>query len=131
MLRVTGKHLADLISEELWVPMGAEDGAYITLDRGGYAPADGGFNATLRDFVRFALPLLNGGKAHGRQIVPKAWIDSFNASADHEVFGNERQDALPNGAYHNQFSRRLTARPSCASAFLASTFTWIRKPNSP
>ncbi len=109
--RVTGKHLADLISEELWVPMGAEDDAYITLDRGGYALADGGFNATLRDFARFALLLLNGGKAHGRQIVPKAWIDSFNASADHEVFGNERQGALPNGAYHNQF--------------------WIESPDSP
>lgn len=110
MQRVTGKHLADLVSEELWGPMGAEDDAYITLDRGGYALADGGFNATLRDFARFALLLLNGGKAHGRQIVPKEWIESFN-KADHAVFGDERQGALPRGAYHNQF--------------------WIEAPDSP
>lgn len=102
MQRVTGKQLADLISEELWGPMGAEEDAYITLDRGGYALADGGFNATLRDFARFALLLLNGGKAHGRQIVPAEWIASFN-KADHAVFGDERQGALPRGAYHNQF----------------------------
>lgn len=102
MQRATGKHLADLISEELWAPMGAEDDAYITLDRGGFGLADGGFNATLRDFTRFALLLLRGGKAHGRQIVPAAWIEAIR-NADHEIFGNKRQGALPRGAYRNQF----------------------------
>lgn len=102
MQRATGKHLADLIRDELWVPLGAEEDAYITLDRGGYALADGGFNATLRDFARFALLLVNGGKAHGRQIVPSEWIETFH-KADHEVFGEAKQGALPRGAYHNQF----------------------------
>jgi CubicO group peptidase (beta-lactamase class C family) len=102
MQRVTGKPLAELISEELWAPMGAEENAYITLDRGGYALADGGFNATLRDFARFALLLLNGGKAHGRQIVPAEWIE-VTRNANHAVFGEERQGALPRGAYRNQF----------------------------
>ena len=110
MERATGKRLAQLVSEELWQKIGAEESAYFTVDSAGYALADGGFNATLRDFARFALLLLNGGKAHGRQIVPKEWIESFN-KADHDVFGDERQGALPNGAYHNQF--------------------WIEAPDSP
>jgi hypothetical protein len=29
-----------------------------------------GFSATLRDFGRFGLMILNGGKANGRQVVP-------------------------------------------------------------
>ena len=76
--------------------------AFVAMVPAGYALADGGFNATLRDFARFALLLVNGGKAHGRQIVPSEWIETFH-KADHEVFGDAKQGALPRGAYHNQF----------------------------
>lgn len=102
MQRVSGKHLADLISEELWAPMGAEHDAYITVDRGGYALADGGFNATLRDYARFGLLLAQHGKAQGRQIVPAEWI-AATRMADHSVFKGDYRTALPHGAYHNQF----------------------------
>lgn len=102
MQRVSGKHLADLISEELWAPMGAEHDAYITVDRGGYALADGGFNATLRDYARFGLLLAQDGRAHGRQIVPSQWIAAIR-KADHSLFKGEYRVALPRGAYHNQF----------------------------
>jgi len=101
MQRVTGKSLAQLIETQLWQPMGAAEDAYITVDRAGYGLADGGFNATLRDFARFALLLLRGGKNHqGRQIVPKAWIDEIG-KANHEMFTYRAE--LPRGAYHNQF----------------------------
>lgn len=102
MQRVSGKHLPDLISEELWAPMGAEHDAYITVDRGGYALADGGFNATLRDYGRFGLLLARQGRAHGRQVVPSAWIEAIH-QADHSVFRGEYRIDLPRGAYHNQF----------------------------
>ena len=46
--RTTGTSLAELLSSELWAPMGAEEDAYITVDPAGMALADGGFNATLR-----------------------------------------------------------------------------------
>jgi CubicO group peptidase (beta-lactamase class C family) len=82
--------------------MGAEEDAYITIDRGGYALADGGFNATLRDLARFALLLVRDGQAQGRQIVPAEWIRTTR-KADHTLFQGEYRDALPNGAYHNQF----------------------------
>jgi CubicO group peptidase (beta-lactamase class C family) len=102
MQRASGRHLAELISEELWAPMGAEHDACITVDRSGYALADGGFNATLRDYARFALLLARAGKAHGRQIVPAEWIEATR-NADHTLFQGEYRIALPNGAYHNQF----------------------------
>ncbi|MBB6414345.1 serine hydrolase domain-containing protein, partial [Mesorhizobium sangaii] len=48
MERSSGRRFAELISTELWAPMGAEEDAYITVDRGGFPCTDGGFNATLR-----------------------------------------------------------------------------------
>ena len=61
--------------------MGAERDASFTVDAAGYALADGGFNATLRDYARFGLMHLNGGFANQRQIVPGEWIDDiFNAN---------------------------------------------------
>ena len=61
MERATGKRLAELVSEELWQKIGAEESACFTVDSAGYALADGGFNATLRDYARFGLMILENG----------------------------------------------------------------------
>lgn len=100
--RSSGKSLADLVSTELWEPMGAEEDAYFTVDSTGYALADGGFNATLRDYARFALLHLGKGELNGRQIVPASWIEETR-SGDPKVFGDVYHDVLPRGAYRNQF----------------------------
>jgi CubicO group peptidase (beta-lactamase class C family) len=110
MQRATGKMLADLVSEHLWVPLGAEEDAYFTVDRGGYALADGGFNATLRDYGRFAQMITNGGSFNGKQIVPAEWIATSKAG-NHAIFGPIYQVVLPNGAYHNQFWIEDVDRP--------------------
>ena len=101
--RVSGRPLAELVSELLRVPMGAEEDAYFTVDPQGYALADGGFNATLRDYGRFALMHLGGGSIGGRQIVPEKWIAETVAGARPDRFGGVYHDVLPAGAYHNQF----------------------------
>jgi len=102
MERATGKRLADILSEELWQKIGAEQDGYITVDRGGYAMANGGFNATLRDYGRFALLHVNSGKADGKQVVPEAWLNETRRG-DHDIFRGVYRGALPRGAYHNQF----------------------------
>jgi CubicO group peptidase (beta-lactamase class C family) len=102
MQRVTGSNLADLVSRELWQPLGAEESACFTVDCAGYALADGGFNATLRDYARFGLMIANDGVGNGRRLVPSGWIaDTLNCNA--EIFGAPYTDALPDGAYRNQF----------------------------
>lgn len=103
MERATGLSLAELLSQELWAPMGAEEDAYITVDHAGFALADGGFNATLRDYGRFALLQLNGGKLNDRQIVPAEWIETTRSDANHALFQGVYRTVLPSGAYHNQF----------------------------
>lgn len=99
MQRASGKMLPELFSTELWAPMGAEEDAYIMVDHGRFACTDGGFNATLRDYARFALLLLRGGKLNGQQIVPSEWIEETRTGNDHlfRIFGK------PKGAYHNTF----------------------------
>ncbi len=100
--RVTGQRLPELVSCELWVPLGAEEDAYFTVDPAGYALADGGFNATLRDYARFGLLHAQNGIANGRQILPAEWIAATRA-ADHDKFRGDYRIALPKGGYKNQF----------------------------
>ncbi|RWC38246.1 MAG: class C beta-lactamase-related serine hydrolase [Mesorhizobium sp.] len=104
MQRVTGKMLPELFSSELWAPMGAEEDAYITVDQARFALTDGGFNATLRDYARFALLHLRGGRLNGKQIVPSEWIEKTRGASDDlfRIFGGDGS-RLPKGAYHNTF----------------------------
>ena len=53
MERAAGARLPELMSRELWQPMGAEFDAEITVDARGNAMADGGMSCTLRDLARF------------------------------------------------------------------------------
>jgi CubicO group peptidase (beta-lactamase class C family) len=73
----TGQPLAELISEHVWQPMGAEFDANITVDEGGFVLADHGMSATLRDLGRVGLLVLNDGKAFGNEVIPAAFIQDI------------------------------------------------------
>jgi CubicO group peptidase (beta-lactamase class C family) len=109
--RATGKRLAQLMSEELWQKLGMEQSANMTVDSAGFALADGGLSACLRDYGRFGQMILDDGAG----IVPLNWVEATR-SGNHELFGGPYTAALPDGAYHNQFwiedsrSRNLMAR---------------------
>jgi CubicO group peptidase (beta-lactamase class C family) len=72
-----GSTLAAYMAQRLWEPLGAESDGFFIMDG---PPGVGrefngaGFNATLRDFARFGLMMMNGGRANGRQIVPADWV---------------------------------------------------------
>ena len=72
--KVTGQDLATFMSNALWQPMGAEADANITIDHEGTALADGGLNATLRDYARFGQLFLDGGARGTKQVVPESWV---------------------------------------------------------
>jgi CubicO group peptidase (beta-lactamase class C family) len=97
--RAAGKRLHELISRELWQPMGAEFDAEITLDGHGNPMADGGICASLRDLARFGQLYLEGG----RGIVPKDWIeDTIRGAPDGARAFAEGDDSpgYPPGAHY-------------------------------
>ncbi len=102
--RVSGLSFADLLSREIWQPMGAEFDAYITLDRLGAPVVCGGLCVTLRDLARFGQLQLERGAVEGRQIVPRGWIEDTVSCGDNEVWGDgELVKQWPKGSYRNQW----------------------------
>jgi CubicO group peptidase (beta-lactamase class C family) len=96
--RATGKRFAQLLSEELWQKLGMEESANMTVDPAGFALADGGLSACLRDYGRFGQMILENGGG----IVPAHWIEATR-SGDAGLFGKPYTEVLPEGAYRNQF----------------------------
>ncbi|HYP05557.1 MAG TPA: serine hydrolase [Bryobacteraceae bacterium] len=67
--------LSQYLAEKLWTRFGMESDATWWLDApNGLEVGGSGFSATLRDYGRFALFVLSGGKAAGQQIVPPDWF---------------------------------------------------------
>lgn len=84
----TGKSLADYLAEKVWATFGMEADANWWLDSpGGTEVGGSGLSATLRDYARFGLFLLNGGVAAGEQILPDGWIEA--ASTPKIIDGTE------------------------------------------
>ena len=117
MERMTGKRLPQLVSEELWQKIGAEESACFTVDSAGYALADGGFNATLRDYGRFGQLILDNGGG----IVPADWI----AATRDGVHGPHFNDSLPQGSYRNQFWIEDPASRSLMCRGVFGQLIWI------
>jgi len=72
--RVSGRNVAQLLSERIWSRLGAEQDAYMSVDSIGTPFAGGGLNASLRDLVRFGEMMRNEGRYNGTQILRrKSW----------------------------------------------------------
>jgi len=71
----TRRNLCDYVDERLWQPLGAESAASYLLDPvDRVEQAQGGFNATLRDFARLGALLANDGRVGDQQVVSRDWI---------------------------------------------------------
>ena len=104
--RASGTRMADLVSERIWAPMGAEQDADITCDAVGTAIHDGGISAIARDLARFGQLLLDDGRVGHHQVIPEKWLsDSLNPDPDVRAAfaSSENEPVLPGGWYRNQF----------------------------
>jgi CubicO group peptidase (beta-lactamase class C family) len=104
--RATNTRMADLISELVWSPIGAERDAEITCDGAGTAIHDGGMCTAARDLARFGVMLLAGGEVAGRRVVPATWLrESWTADPDIlDAFAQSVSGPyLPGGWYRNKF----------------------------
>jgi len=71
----TGIPLNKYCERELWHKLGAEDDAFFYRGKQQpQIPAAGCFCATLRDYGRFGLMMMNGGRLGGNEIVSGDWV---------------------------------------------------------
>lgn len=102
--RVNNKPLAELLSDQIWSKIGAEEDAYFAIDNIGTEQACGGLNATLRDLGRFGEMIRNKGVYNGMEIVPYEVIENIRNGGDRELFAaSERAKARPGYSYRNQW----------------------------
>lgn len=84
--RVAGRRFADLVSELLWQPVGAERSAYITVDQLGAPRCAGGICATVRDLARVGQLIVDGGRSGTVQVIPSEWINDVNENGDADAW---------------------------------------------
>lgn len=104
--RAAGIRMADLISDMIWGPMGAEYDAEITCDSLGTAVHDGGVSASARDVARFGQLLLDDGWAGEQAVIPEGWLlNARHLDADIRAAfaASDSEPVLPGGWYRNQF----------------------------
>ena len=84
--RVSGKTLADTISDLIWSKIGTERDALITTNEHGNPMSGGGMAATLRDVARFGLVYTKNPPPNQGRIISDALIkrifDGQNAKPD-------------------------------------------------
>ena len=99
--RAAGRHLTELMRDKLWQPTGMEDDGLYCVDGAGSCFADGGLNATIRDYARFGQLHLQDGARGRKQILPASFLDEIR-DADPSLFGAPYNQTMPYGAYRNQ-----------------------------
>ncbi len=126
MERAAGETIAQLMSRELWQPMGAEKNGYITVDRKGGSRTAGGICVVPRDLLRFAELVRNRGVAMGRQVVPAAWIDECSQGGSREAWqrGESAKD-FPDGRYRNKWYQTGNAHQAMLAIGIHSQWIFV------
>jgi CubicO group peptidase (beta-lactamase class C family) len=98
----SGRTVADLTSEWLWQPLGAQRDAFWVLSRDGQERASGFFNATLHDWGRLGWMLARDGRVGERQVVPREYLlDATDPARQPAAF--KPRSASPYFGYGYQF----------------------------
>ena len=70
----TGKTVSAYLQEKIWGPFGMEQDAVWMLGPTGHEISGCCISASLRDYARFGIFIMNGGAAGGKSVLPDGWI---------------------------------------------------------
>lgn len=123
--RASGKRVSELLSEKLWLPLGAASEMAVTVDMEGTARTAGGMSMTPRDLARIGEMMRQGGTVNGRRVVPEAWVrDTVATGGSHEAWQRGTMAFLfPKGRYRNKWYQ--TGRDSGAYCGIGIHGQWI------
>lgn len=97
--KVSGKSIAQLLSEKIWSKIGMEQAAYYQVDAMGIPFAGGGLSAGLRDLARFGQLVLNMGNWQGKQVIPMSAISDIIKGGSKEAFAKSGYTKLEGWSY--------------------------------
>jgi CubicO group peptidase (beta-lactamase class C family) len=124
--RASGMPYAQLMTEALWRPMGAEFDAYVTVDRLGAARAAGGICASLRDLGRFGELMRGRGLVDGRQVLPGWWIDDILTNGDPAIWHrSDMARLMPDGRYRSKWYVTGNERGAYAAAGIHGQWIYV------
>lgn len=103
LARVSGKNVAELISEKIWKPLRPEQDAYMTVDSIGTPFAGGGLNLGLRDLARFGEVMRNKGMLWGQQVLPAKVVSNIASGGDRDKFKKAGYDHLQGWSYRSMW----------------------------
>ncbi len=101
--RATGKSVVQLLQEQIWAKLGAEQDASLIVDETGTGFAGGGFSAGLRDMARFGEAMRLQGRFNGQQIIPEAVVADIRKGASQADFAKAGYAALPGWSYRDMW----------------------------
>lgn len=101
--RVSGKNIAELISDKIWKPMKTEQDAYMSVDSIGTPFAGGGLSLSLRDLGRFGELMRNHGVLEGVRILPSAVVKSISRGGDPQKFIKAGYNQLKGWSYKSMW----------------------------
>jgi CubicO group peptidase (beta-lactamase class C family) len=106
--RVSGKRLADLLSERVWSKLGAEGDAQVGVNLEGGAAIYGMMSSRLRDKARYGLLYTPSWKAVSEEpVVPQSLIDKIQHGCRPEIY---KRGAMANGRYDPEAESRCNSR---------------------
>ncbi|MDP3738968.1 MAG: serine hydrolase [Hyphomonadaceae bacterium] len=101
--RAADTSIPQLLSERIWQRLGAEEDAYVAIDRIGMAMAGAALNLTLRDLARFGEMMRLNGAFNGQQIVPEAVVADISGGGNRDHFAKAGYVTLPGWSYRSQW----------------------------
>jgi CubicO group peptidase (beta-lactamase class C family) len=121
----------DIVSRDVWAPIGAEHDADIILDPLRHPVVEGGMSCTLRDLARLGLAYLDDGRIGDTQAIPEAWVldtrhgdDECMRAFEQQVGGNHESWAM----YRNAFW--VLQRDAVFSGLgIFGQYCWIHRPS--
>jgi CubicO group peptidase (beta-lactamase class C family) len=99
--KVSGKPWAQLLSDEIFSKLGAEQDGYVALGAEGKALSTGGLNLCVRDLARFGQMILQNGRYNGHTIVPATFVEDVRFGGSPERFAVRHQADQANSNYRS------------------------------
>ena len=120
--RVSGQDFSSLFSTLVWKPMGAEAGAYVTVDSEGSPRTAGGICVLPRDLARFGEMMRLGGK----DILPGWWVEDIRHDGDSGPWKKgDMLDLFPKGRYRSKWYQTGKASGAFCGIGIHGQWLWI------